>query len=246
MVRGRGAAIVGALALAAVLSGCGDGGGAGSGADPFRPKDKPARFDTTLETASGALPARVESRSGEVVVTDLEGRTRRLPLAEAQGRAAASAAPALPEGVTAQELIEAEFEAQRRPALPAGERPFDASAFYGARVVPLALGGPAEGAGGRSRNAASGGPLLVEVTAEMKQGVDADSAFAYATCALASWAKRTGTPYARHVRTLTQGVDGRLRVASLFTVSRSEPMGLSVVEAGATLAECEARGIPAA
>lgn len=245
MVRGRGAAIVGALALTAVLSGCGDGGGAGSGSDPSRPKDKPERFDTTLETASGALPARVEAGSGEVVVTDLEGRTRRLPLAEAQGRAAASAAPALPEGVTAQELIEAEFEAQRRPALPTGERPFDASAFYGARVVPLDLDRPA-GAGGRSRNAASGGPQLVEVTAEMKQGVDADSAFAYATCALASWAKRTGTPYARHVRTLTQGVDGRLRVASLFTVSRSEPMGLSVVEAGATLAECEARGIPAA
>lgn len=245
MVRGRRAAIVGALALTAVLSGCDDGGGAGSGTDPFRPKDKPARFDTTLETASGALTARVETRSGEVVVTDLEGRARRLPLAEAQGRAA-SAASALPDGVTAQELIEAEFEAQRRPALPAGERPFDASAFYGARVVPLDLDRPAEGAGGRSRNAASGGPQLVEVTAEMKQGVDADSAFAYATCALASWAKRTGTPYARHVRTLTQGVDGRLRVASLFTVSRSEPMGLSVVEAGATLAECEARGIPAA
>lgn len=153
----------------------------------------------------------------------------------------------VPEGATEQQKIEAEFAAQRRPALPGGGGgAVDASAFYGARVVPIDLDRPTEGAGRPARDAESGGPQLVEVIAEMKQGVDADSAFAYATCALASWAKRTGTPYARHVRTLTQGVGGRVRLASLFTVSRSEPMGLSVVEADATLAQCEARGIPAA
>ncbi|MRX50593.1 hypothetical protein GI374_09070 [Paracoccus sp. S-4012] len=239
------------FAAALLLAGC---GGAGTDATG-RPRAKPETFQTVLQTDTGALPATVETRSGEILVRDLEGRVRRLPLGSARGQAAmarseaelvAAASAAASPRATAQELMEAEFGALRRPSLPEGGEAADPSIFLGTRVAELQPGESPQIAGRPARGAIGEGARLVEVTANLKQGVDADTAFAYATCALAGWAKRTGTPYARHIRTLQQSAGGRLRVASVFTVSGQEPMGLSVVQADATLAECEARGIPAA
>jgi hypothetical protein len=84
------------------------------------------------------------------------------------------------------------------------------------------------------------------VTANLKPGVDADLAFAYATCALAGWAKGTGRDYARHIRTLQDKRRGKLVIGSVFTLSETRPMGLKVMETNDTLRACKDRGIPAA
>lgn len=258
---------VGALSLL-VLAGCEET----SMRD--RPRQKPAQLTTSVPGPDGPRDARVETRRGAILVLGVDGKVEAVPLASLRGRralagsaaviakaaaistaapagkgsakpaaastvpaanaeAGASAAPS--NGATAQERLVAEFEAQRGPVLPdqpEGAGRADPKTFLGARVTPL------QGQGKR-------GPTMVEVTATLKQGVDADTAFAYATCALAGWAARSGTPFARHIRTLQDSADGRLRVASVFTVSRAEPMGLRVVEANATLNECKTRGIPA-
>lgn len=225
-----------------------------------RPPEKPVQIATLFETESGALPATVSTRTGEILVRDLEGRVQRLPLDSAGGRTAlaeseariadAATAKGAEPAMSAQQKIEAQFEDQRRPALPPGvegsELP-DPSIFIGARVVELRPGQTPQIAG---RPVPRPHPVdsdmrLAEVTVNLKQGVDVDTAFAYATCALAGWAMENGVPYARHIRTLQQRAKRRLRVASVFTLSEQPPMGLSVVEAGPTLAECKARGIPA-
>lgn len=257
----------GALSLL-VLAGCEDT----SMRD--RPRQKPVELTTSVPGPDGPRDARVETRRGAILILGADGKVEAVPLASARGHralagsaaviakaaATSTAAPAgtvsakptparavpatdagaganaaTPDGTTAQERLVAEFEAQRGPVLPdqpecAGRA--DPKMFLGARVTLL------QGQGKR-------GPTMVEVTATLKQGVDADTAFAYATCALAGWAARSGTPFARHIRTLQDSADGRLRVASVFTLSRAEPMGLRVVEANATLNECKTRGIPA-
>ena len=76
--------------------------------------------------------------------------------------------------------------------------------------------------------------------------MDAGTAFAYATCALASWADAKGTPYARHIRTIRDERDGKVVVGSVFTLSGERPMGLTVMTTKDTLQECKTRGIPAA
>ena len=87
---------------------------------------------------------------------------------------------------------------------------------------------------------------LVEVRANLRRGVDAGTAFAYATCALASWADAKGTPYARHIRTIRDERDGKVVVGSDYTHSGERPMGLTVMTTKDTLQECKTRGIPAA
>ena len=90
------------------------------------------------------------------------------------------------------------------------------------------------------------GGTLVEVQANLRRGVDADTAFAYATCALASWADAKGAVYARHIRTLSDKRNGKMIVGSVFTLSNRKPMGLTVMTTKETLQECKTRGIPAA
>ena len=87
---------------------------------------------------------------------------------------------------------------------------------------------------------------LVEVTANLRAGVDAELAFAYATCALAGWAKDQGKDFGRHIRTVQDKKRGKLMVGSVFTLSDSKPMGLRVMETDDTLRSCKDRGIPAA
>ena len=89
-------------------------------------------------------------------------------------------------------------------------------------------------------------PALVEVTANLKEGVDADVAFAYATCALAGWANGNGKGYGRHIRTVQNKRNGKLLLGAVFTLSDTQPMGLRVMETDDTLRVCKDRGIPAA
>ena len=86
----------------------------------------------------------------------------------------------------------------------------------------------------------------VEVSANLREGVDADIAFSYATCALARWAKEQGTPYARHIRTLQDQRNGKLLIGAAYMLSKDRPLGLRVMETNDTLRECRNRGIPAA
>ena len=135
----------------------------------------------------------------------------------------------------AQERALAEFAARTRPMrlnLPASfaAEPKD---FQGAEVKSF-------------DNGKKKGDSLVEVQANLRRGVDADTAFAYATCALASWADAKGTPYARHIRTIRDERDGKVVVGSVFTLSGERPMGLTVMTTKDTLQECKTRGIPAA
>lgn len=134
---------------------------------------------------------------------------------------------------TAQQKALEEFAARTQPAFPTLPAGFvaDPADFITAQVDPLA--------GDRKGD-------LVEVTANLRAGVDAEIAFAYATCALAGWAKAQGKDFGRHIRTVQNKRNGKLLVGSVFTLSGSKPMGLRVMETDDTLRSCKDRGIPAA
>ena len=143
--------------------------------------------------------------------------------------------PVAPREPTAQEKALADFAARTRPMrlnLPASfeAKPKD---FQGAQVKSY-------------ENGRKKGGSLVEVQANLRPGVDADTAFAYATCALASWADANGTPYARHIRTIRDETGGKDVVGSVFILSGERPLGLTVMTTKDTLQECKTRGIPAA
>ncbi|MFD1883871.1 hypothetical protein [Paracoccus pacificus] len=87
---------------------------------------------------------------------------------------------------------------------------------------------------------------LVESIVKLQAGVDADTAFAYASCALAGWAKSKGVPYARHIRTIRSEQDNKVHLSSIYVTSGSQPQGLTIMTTGETLRECKSRKIPAA
>lgn len=245
--------LIAALAGAAMLAGCADDATLG------RPKPKPETMTAKVATpgaAKGKAPltlARISTKSGEILILEPDGSVTTMALDSPEGQDAfavseadlmalnanldldlgAGAAPDLPPRQTAQDKALEEFAARTQPALPAWAEgtAVDPADFMGARVASLAPGGSSD---------------LVEVTANLRQGVDADIAFSYATCALAGWAKRNGGPYGRHVRTLQDTRDGKLMIGAAFTLSDEKPMGLRVMETEETLRECKARGIPAA
>lgn len=244
---------IAALAGAAMLAGCADDAGDG------RPKPKPATMTAKVVTPGGAegkaplTLARISTKSGEILILEPDGSVTTMALDSPEGQDAfavteadlmalnenldldlgAGVAADLPPRQTAQEKALEEFAARTQPALPVWDNgtKIDPEDFQGARVVPL---GP-DGSSG-----------LVEVTANLREGVDADIAFSYATCALAGWAKQNGETYGRHVRTLQDTRDGKLMIGAAFTLSDQKPMGLRVMETNETLRECKARGIPAA
>lgn len=245
--------LIAALAGAAVLSGCADDAGDG------RPKPKPETMTAKIATP-GALPgkapltlARISTKSGEILILEPDGQVTTMTLDSPEGQDAFAVSEAdlmalnanldlnlggmvadgLPPRQTVQEKALEEFAARSQPALPAWAdgTTVDPQDFLGARVASLDPKGSAD---------------LVEVTANLREGVDADIAFSYAICALAGWAKRNGEPYGRHVRTLQDTRDGKLRIGAAFTLSDQKPMGLRVMETEDTLRECKARGIPAA
>ena len=124
------------------------------------------------------------------------------------------------------------FAAQRSSLLPARITPTAPEAFLGGTVTPVggAKTGPAD---------------LVMVHVRLQQGVDDSAAFAYATCTLAAWSTTTKTPFARHVRTVKSEDKGVQVVESVFTMSKTTPLGLAVMEQEQTLRDCRAHGIPA-
>lgn len=230
-----------------------------------RPQAKPEALTVAVKGDRGALSrARVSTKSGEILILEPDGSVTEMALDSPGGRDAfevteadlaalnvnlsldlsdmaaedpAGVAPARPRQPSAQERALAAFRARTQPALPKlpADLQVDPEVFVGARVARLAPQGGKDS-----------GPALMEVTAVLRQGVDAELAFAYATCALAGWAAETGTPYARHVRTLQDRKDGRLHLASVFTLSSEPPLGLRVMETKDTVGDCKSHGIPAA
>ncbi|MCO6362675.1 hypothetical protein GBO37_08365 [Paracoccus sp. 08] len=197
--------------------------------------------------------ARVSSQSGEILILEEDGSVTTMDLDSPGGRDAFAVteadlealnqnldldfaglvAPNRPREKTAQQKALEAFAARTQPALPvlAEGTEIAPESFIAVQVVPLNRGAGAD---------------LVEVTANLQQGVDADIAFSYATCALAGWARDNGNPYGRHVRTLQAERNGKLLIGSAFLLSDSKPMGLRVMETEETLRECDARGIPTA
>ena len=243
--------IAAALAGLAVVAAC-------DAADDGRPPAKPETLAAKAATARGpdGKPrlgtARISTKSGDILILEEDGSVTSMNLDSPAGRdafavteadlAALGANLALdlsgteaaqPKGPTAQEQAIAAFAERTQPALPEWQ---DGTAiaetdFLGTRVTALDE---------------KSHPELVEVTANLREGVDADIAFSYATCALAGWAKQNGGKYGRHIRTLQDTRDGKLLIGAAFTITDSKPLGLRVMETNETLRECKARGIPAA
>lgn len=154
--------------------------------------------------------------------------------------------PVRKRGLTAQQQALAEFAARRRPllpVLPAGFEP-DADMFRGASVeIASRVGKTGANAPQPAADPARDG--LVTVRANLRRGLDGNTAFAYATCALAGWAETNGTKYARHVMTQQTRRNGELQIGAVFTLSQQEPLGLKVMNTGQAAQECKTRGIPA-
>lgn len=242
----RGAAFV---AAALLLGGCWDGASDATGRTSVSSSGPGARL------AGVSAPARVSSKSGEILILEEDGSVTAMDLDSEAGRDAflvteadlaqlnanldldfgriAPLGRATPRRQTAQEKAIEDFAARTQPALPtwvAGTI-VEPEMFIGAKIDTL----------GEGRNAD-----LVEVTVNLRRGVDADIGFAYATCALAGWAKDNKIAYGRHIRTLQDTRNGKLLVGSAFMLSDSRPLGLRLMETEDTLRECKTRGIPAA
>ncbi|WP_343038804.1 hypothetical protein [Paracoccus aestuariivivens] len=218
---------------------------------------------TVLQSDAGAPDKKVVSRgristkSGEILILEPDGSVSEMTLDSPEGQDAFALTeadlamlnnnlqldlsgvpdmgPVRSRGLTAQEQALAEFRARTKPMklnLPVSFTA-DPKDFEGAVVKTWS-------------SKKKSGDSLVEVTANLRGGVDADTAFAYATCALANWAGANGTPYARHIRTLRDKRNGKMIVGSVFTLSEKKPLGLTVMTTKDTLQECKSRGIPAA
>ena len=218
------------------------------------PRSKPATFSVRAEgpTADTSTLASVSSKSGEMLILEQDGSVTKTRIDSASGRAAIGSDDAggmrlqdvliaddtiiledLPKPPRAQDLAVEAFTARTRPALPARIKPTPPEAFLDTRVVSYAAPGG---------KAASG---LVGVLVNLQRGVDETAAFAYATCTLAAWSKGTGTPYARHIRTVSRETENILAVEAIFTMSAKQPLGLRVMEQQQTLRDCKANAIPA-
>ena len=246
-------ALIAALAAVLALPGC---DGRNPEGEAARPKPKPA-----VLTAAAARPdaqggaaltrARVSTKSGEILILEPDGSVSTMQLDSPGGRDAFAVAEAdlaaLHRGEplalggtggragrqTAQDRALEEFAARSQPALPAWKpgTVVDPADFLGVKVASLSPDGRGD---------------LVEVTANLREGVDADLAFSYATCALAGWARDNRATYARHIRTLQDKRNGKLLIGAAFTLSGDRPLGLRVMETNETLRACRDRGIPAA
>lgn len=220
--------------------------------DP-RPLPKPAQFRVTLEgpTADASLLASVSSKSGELLILEPDGSISKTKVDTPQGRMALAQdldlmnlsdvlisdesidVMGLPRPPSAQELAIKEFAARTQPALPRKIGPSRPEDFLDIQIHPL------EHSSGQKSHRD-----LVEVAVNLRQGVDDSVGFAYATCALAGWADTAKVPYARHIRTLKDNGKGMLAIKSVFVTSKTEPMGLRVMETKQTLQSCKADGIP--
>ncbi len=259
-MRGYRTRLIGLGMALAVLAGC----EAPPPPQQNRPLSKPAQLDVAVLKSDAGAPdkqvltrGRISTKSGDILILEPDGSVTEMELDSPEGRDAFAVteadlmalnanlgldlsgmrtmAPIRARRQTAQEKALEEFAARTRPLRLNLPRNFEADPkdFQGAEVRNY-----------ESRN--KGGSSLVEVNANLKRGVDAGTAFAYATCALASWAEANGTPYARHIRTIRDQRDDKMIVGSVFTLSKEKPLGLTVMTTKDTLQECKTRGIPAA
>lgn len=226
------------ITMLAVLAGC--------ASTDSRPQPKPAQVDVTLPAggAKGATlaRARVSTKSGVIEILEPDGTITKMYLDSGNSRAALTAAQDLQwsegqdmphfarPGPTVAEVKMQAFAARSQPLLPhlnQGVTP-RAADFIASQVVVE-------------------GDNLARVRVDMDKGVDASLPFAYATCALAGWAKTNGYGYARHVRTLAdRDNSGQVMADVAYTLSKARPVGLQVMETRRTLRECARLGIPAA
>lgn len=251
-----------ALIAAATLAGCADAPAGMGLATPPRAKPEAVGVKIVDRSAAGTrlTRARVSTKSGDILILEPDGSVSEVALDSPAGRDAFAVTEAelaelsvnlgldlspadianfqvvAPEPLslpTAQQKALEDFAARTQPALPRLPLGFTAEAedFLSARVDPL----PGDRKGD-----------LVEVTANLRAGVDAELAFAYATCALAGWAEAQGKEFGRHIRTVQNKRRGKLVIGSVFTLSDTRPMGLRVMETDDTLRTCKERGIPAA
>lgn len=254
-MRPTGRALTLLTAVTALLAGCADSG------QKERPRPKPEALVVNFVQASAEQPgkgklnrARISTKSGDIQILEPDGKITEVTLDGERHDAFASVSeadlmllsgnldldlrgmPNLPASkkLTAQEIALANFAARTRPMLPDFKKGLkvEPEMFKGATIQTL-----------KSEKVKDGD--LVKVNANLKRGVDADVAFAYATCALAGWAKENGTSYARHIMTDQQKRNGELEVGAYFTLSEKQPMGLKVMKSDETLQECKDRGIPA-
>ncbi|MBA4491992.1 hypothetical protein [Paracoccus sp. S1E-3] len=235
----------------AVLSGCASTSSDGGLSQP--PRAKPATLPVQLEgpTEDTSILAGLSTKRGELMILENDGSVTTTKLDSPRGRqtlgqtgdevyslasvlVADDSMPveALPKPPTAQDIALEKFAAKRGGLLPARITPTAPEAFLGGKVMAVGGGktGPAD---------------LVMVQVRLQQGVDDSAAFAYATCTLAAWSTTTKTPFARHVRTVKSEDKSVQVVESVFTMSKTMPLGLAVMEREQTLRDCRAHGIPA-
>ena len=240
-----------ALGACLMLAAC-----AGKGDD--RPAAKPEVLGVHAIDKQGQLTrARVSTKSGELLILEPDGTVTQMAVDSHGARDAFALTEAdlaalgvnlsldlagLPDAAlmadaprqpTAQERALEAFAARSRPLLPMAPPGLPPRAFLGADIDDLGQG--------------SDGGRMVSVRAETVPGVDADVAFAYATCALARWAETNEADFARHVRSLPVQARDRAGIESVFTLSTGpRPLGLQVMEPGDTLRACARLGIPRA
>ncbi|WBU63184.1 hypothetical protein [Paracoccus aerodenitrificans] len=245
--------ILGGLTVTAfaVLSGCTQPSDAGLAE---RPRSKPATLPVRLEgpTEDTSILGGVSTASGELLILENDGTVSRTPVDSAEGRRSLRQSEEemrglseflvedtsinvadLPKPPTAQEIAMEEFAARRQPLnLPANLTAAPEEAFLYGTVRPVSReeGGSAD---------------MFSVLVNTDEGLDDATAFAYAACTLAAWSRDTGTPYARHIRTISKRRGGVLALDSIFVMSRSLPLGLQIMEQEEILQQCRANGIPA-
>lgn len=255
-MRPSGRALILLTTVTAVLAGCATQG------DKDRPRPKPEALVVNFVQPMTDNPrkaklsrARISTKSGDIQILEPDGSVTEMDLEGDTVDAFAAVSEAdlmmlndnlglnfagmrnlgpVAKKPTAQELALAEFRARTQPMLPALNKSYAAEPeiFRGVTVEGL------KDSAGKTRD-------MVKVNANLKRGVDADTAFAYATCALAGWAEANGKSYARHIMTDQEKRNGELQIGAYFTLSDHQPMGLKVMKSDETLQACKDRGIPA-
>lgn len=231
--------------------------GTGKGED--RPAAKPAVLGVhAIDSQGQPTRARVSTKSGELLILEPDGTVTQMAVDSSGARDAFAlteadlaglginlaldlsdlpvsmgALAAVPHRQSAQDRALEAFANRTRPLLPVAPAGLPQSAFLDTDIRDLGQG--------------SDGARMVSVRANTAPGVDAEVAFAYATCALARWAETNNAGYARHVRSLPVRARGKVGIESVFTLSQGpQPLGLQVMEPGDTLRACARLGIPRA
>jgi len=243
-----------ALGAGSMLAACGATGG-----QPGRPATKPAMLGVhAIDSQGQPTRARVSTKSGELLILEPDGSVTQLAVDSNGARDAFAVTDADLAGLGVNLSLDLSdlpaamvVPAARSRRLTAQERALEAFAARSQPLLPMAPAGlaPEKFAGAEVRELGQGsdGTRMVSVRANLAPGLDAETAFAYATCALADWAETNRAGYARHVRSLPVRAGGKVGIESVFTLSKGpRPMGLRVMEPKDTLRACARLGIPRA